>query len=48
MNYGTLLLMKDMRHEATEPYLLKRVEQLRRSMVSALEKISGIRSESLL
>ncbi|WPD24991.1 MAG: MraY family glycosyltransferase [Candidatus Electrothrix scaldis] len=38
-NYGTLLLMKDMRHSATEPYLLKRVEQLRRSMVTALEKI---------
>ncbi|XCN72886.1 MAG: MraY family glycosyltransferase [Candidatus Electrothrix aestuarii] len=39
-NYGTLLLMKDMRHSATEPYLLKRVEQLRRSMVMALEKIN--------
>ncbi|MGB5684520.1 MAG: MraY family glycosyltransferase, partial [Candidatus Electrothrix sp.] len=31
-NFGTLLLMKDMRHAVTEPYLLKRVEQLRRSM----------------
>ncbi|MCI5141572.1 MAG: undecaprenyl/decaprenyl-phosphate alpha-N-acetylglucosaminyl 1-phosphate transferase [Candidatus Electrothrix sp. ATG1] len=48
LNFGTLLLMKDMRHEATEPYLLKRVEQLRRSMVDALEKIGEIRSESLL
>ena len=37
-NYGTLLLMKDMRHTATEPYLLKRVEQLRRSMITSLEK----------
>ncbi|MCI5165220.1 MAG: undecaprenyl/decaprenyl-phosphate alpha-N-acetylglucosaminyl 1-phosphate transferase [Candidatus Electrothrix sp. GM3_4] len=39
-NFGTLLLLKDMRHTATEPYLLKRVEQLRRSMIVALEKIA--------
>ena len=37
-NYGTLLLMKDMRSTVTEPYLLKRVEQLRRSIIVALEK----------
>jgi UDP-GlcNAc:undecaprenyl-phosphate GlcNAc-1-phosphate transferase len=39
-NFGTLLLLKDMRHTATEPYLLKRVEQLRRSMIVSLEKIT--------
>ncbi|CAK8712861.1 UDP-GlcNAc:undecaprenyl-phosphate GlcNAc-1-phosphate transferase [Candidatus Electrothrix laxa] len=39
-NFGTLLLMKDMRHAATEPYLLKRVEQLRRSMMACLEKLT--------
>ncbi|RWX52039.1 UDP-GlcNAc:undecaprenyl-phosphate GlcNAc-1-phosphate transferase [Candidatus Electrothrix marina] len=39
-NFGTLLLMKDMRHAATEPYLLKRVEQLRRSMIACLEKLT--------
>ncbi|WP_339132522.1 MAG: MraY family glycosyltransferase [Candidatus Electrothrix sp. GW3-4] len=44
-NFGTLLLMKDMHHAVTEPYLLKRVEQLRRSMVAALEKIGKIRGE---
>ncbi|MCI5161329.1 MAG: undecaprenyl/decaprenyl-phosphate alpha-N-acetylglucosaminyl 1-phosphate transferase [Candidatus Electrothrix sp. AX5] len=44
-NFGTLLLLKDMRHTATEPYLLKRVEQLRRSMIVALEKIAKIKTE---
>ncbi len=39
-NFGTLLLMKDMRNETSSPYILKRVEQLRRSMVSALLKIA--------
>ncbi len=39
-NFGTLLLMKDMRHAATEPYLLKRVEQLRRSMVACLGEMT--------
>ena len=39
-NFGTLLLMKDMRHAVTEPYLLKRVEQLRRSMIACLEKLA--------
>ena len=39
-NFGTLLLMKDMRHAATEPYLLKRVEQLRRSIVACLGKLT--------
>ncbi len=34
-SFGMLLLMKDMRY-TTEPYLLKRVEQLRRSMIVAL------------
>jgi len=38
--FGTLLLMKDMRHAATAPYLLKRVEQLRRSMIACLEKLT--------
>ena len=36
-SFGTLLLMKDMRYTVTEPYLLRRVEQLRRSMTAALE-----------
>ncbi|MGB5687231.1 MAG: hypothetical protein WBM35_15585, partial [Candidatus Electrothrix sp.] len=39
-NFGTLLLMKDMRHAVTEPYLLKRVEQLRRSMIVCLGKLT--------
>ncbi|MCW5201506.1 MAG: MraY family glycosyltransferase [Candidatus Electrothrix communis] len=39
-NFGTLLLMKDMRHAATEPYLLKRIEQVRRSMIACLEKLT--------
>lgn len=42
MHFGSLLLVKDMRHTVTEPYLLKRVEQLRRSMIAALEKFNGI------
>ncbi|MCI5124774.1 MAG: hypothetical protein D3925_09925 [Candidatus Electrothrix sp. AR5] len=46
-NFGTLLLMKDMRHAATEPYLLKRIEQLRRSMIACLEKISEEKSNVL-
>lgn len=36
-HFGTLLLMKNMRCTLTEPYLLKRVEQLRRSMTAALK-----------
>jgi UDP-GlcNAc:undecaprenyl-phosphate GlcNAc-1-phosphate transferase len=39
-NFGVLLLMKDMRNEITGHYILKRVEQLRRSMVAALLKMS--------
>ncbi|WP_446007910.1 MraY family glycosyltransferase [Candidatus Electrothrix sp.] len=45
-NFGMLLLMKDMRNTTTEPYLLKRVEQLRRSMMVALEEFDTISSES--
>ncbi|MCI5179664.1 MAG: undecaprenyl/decaprenyl-phosphate alpha-N-acetylglucosaminyl 1-phosphate transferase [Candidatus Electrothrix sp. AW3_4] len=48
MHFGSLLLVKDMSHTVTEPYLLKRVEQLRRSMIAALEKFDGIRSAPLL
>ena len=40
-SFGTLLLMKDMRSTATEPYLLRRVEQLRRSMIAALERMTA-------
>ena len=45
-HFGTLLLMKDMRSAATEPYLLKRVEQLRRSMTTALERLDHVRSDA--
>lgn len=48
IHFGSLLLVKDMSHTVTEPYLLKRVEQLRRSMIAALEKFDGIRSAPLL
>ena len=37
--YGTLLLIKDMYNTQTSQYTLKRVEHLRRTMVSSLEKI---------
>jgi UDP-GlcNAc:undecaprenyl-phosphate GlcNAc-1-phosphate transferase len=38
-SFGMLLLMKDMRYHTTDPYLLKRVEQLRRSMIVALGEL---------
>ncbi|MCI5148519.1 MAG: undecaprenyl/decaprenyl-phosphate alpha-N-acetylglucosaminyl 1-phosphate transferase [Candidatus Electrothrix sp. MAN1_4] len=44
-HFGTLLLIKDMRHVVTEPYLLKRVEQLRRSMATALHNM--LKSEQI-
>jgi len=40
-NFGTLLLVKDMRHDIAGHYTLKRVEHLRRTMVAALVKIRG-------
>ncbi len=40
-NFGTLLLVKDMRHDIAGHYTLKRVEHLRRTMVAALVKICG-------
>jgi UDP-GlcNAc:undecaprenyl-phosphate GlcNAc-1-phosphate transferase len=40
-NFGTLLLIKNMEREAASHYTLKRVEHLRRSMVSTLIKICG-------
>ena len=40
LNFGTLLLIKDMRQELTSHYTLKRVEHLRRTMVSTLLKIT--------
>ena len=45
-NFGMLLLMKDMRNTTTEPYLLKRVEQLRRSMIAALREFDKTGPES--
>ncbi|XOF34722.1 MAG: glycosyltransferase family 4 protein [Candidatus Electrothrix sp. YB6] len=39
--FGSLLLLKDMSREITEPYILKRVEQLRRSMISALRRMAA-------
>ena len=41
-NFGTLLLIKDMRHELASHYTLKRVEHLRRSMVASLMKITSL------
>ena len=40
LNCGTLLLIKDMRQELASHYTLKRVEHLRRTMVSTLLKIT--------
>jgi len=40
LNFGTLLLIKDMHHELASHYTLKRVEHLRRTMVSTLLKIT--------
>jgi UDP-GlcNAc:undecaprenyl-phosphate GlcNAc-1-phosphate transferase len=39
-NFGTLLLIKDMRQDVASHYTLKRVEHLRRSMIATLLKIS--------
>lgn len=38
-NYGTLLLLKDLKRSSMENFTLKRVESLRRSVISALEKL---------
>lgn len=38
-NYGTLLLLKDLRRSSMENFTLKRVESLRRSIIDALEKL---------
>jgi hypothetical protein len=38
-NYGTLLLLKDLRRSSIENFTLKRVENLRRSIIGALEKL---------
>jgi len=38
-NYGTLLLLKDLRRSPIENFTLKRVESLRRSIIDALEKL---------
>jgi UDP-GlcNAc:undecaprenyl-phosphate GlcNAc-1-phosphate transferase len=45
--FGMLLLMKDMKNTTTEPYLLKRVEQLRRSMIAALGEFEKTGPESI-
>ncbi|MCI5145574.1 MAG: hypothetical protein D3923_08580 [Candidatus Electrothrix sp. AR3] len=42
-NFGKLSLMKDMHNQTYDHYLLKRIEQLRRSMLAALLKISDSR-----
>ena len=36
VNFGTLNLLKDLRLESSNPYTLRRVEQLRRTLVSTL------------
>lgn len=38
-NYGTLLLLKDLKRSSMENFTLKRVESLRRSVIGALEKL---------
>ncbi|MDP2752944.1 MAG: MraY family glycosyltransferase, partial [Nitrospirota bacterium] len=38
-NYGTLLLLKDLRRTSMENFTLKRVESLRRSIIGALDKL---------
>ena len=38
-NYGTLLLLKDLKRSPMENFTLKRVESLRRSIIGALEKL---------
>ncbi len=42
VNFGTLLLIKDMHREPASHYTLKRVEHLRRTMVSTLLKITPV------
>jgi UDP-GlcNAc:undecaprenyl-phosphate GlcNAc-1-phosphate transferase len=39
LNYGNLVLLKDLRTESLNPYILRRVEQLRRTVTNALEKL---------
>lgn len=43
LNFGTMLLIKDMRQELASHYTLKRVEHLRRTMVSTLLKITPLK-----
>ena len=38
-NYGTLLLLKDLERSAMDNFTLKRIESLRRSMISAFERL---------
>ena len=38
-NYGTLLLLKDLKRSPMENFTLKRVESLRRSIIGALDKL---------
>ena len=38
-NFGTLLVLKDLNRDSMNNYTLKRVESLRRSVISALENI---------
>jgi len=38
-NRGTLLLIKDLKRELITPYTLKRVEQLRRSIITAIDNL---------
>ena len=37
-NYGTLLLLKDLERSDMDNFTLKRIESLRRSMISAFER----------
>ena len=38
-NYGTLYLEKDVVHDPLKPFTLRRVENLRRSLVAALKRL---------
>ena len=41
--FGRLLLVKDIRREPLPPYVLTRVEHLRRSVTGAMKRMNGVR-----
>jgi UDP-GlcNAc:undecaprenyl-phosphate GlcNAc-1-phosphate transferase len=45
---GNMVIMKDIRVEPITPYTLRRVEQLRRSMANALERLTAVSGNELI